>query len=50
MPCPNIRFCFASIDLEHYKKYCMDRENWKNCKYYFKASMPPAHWEKFFKE
>lgn len=50
MPCPNLKFCYAHVTLEHYKKFCMDKENWKNCKFYFEASMTPAQWKKAFEE
>jgi len=47
MPCPNLEFCPAKIDLEHYQKYCLSEDEWRNCKYYVKYEMTPAQWKKY---
>ena len=50
MTCPNIDFCPAKVDFQHYQLYCLSEDKWQECKYYVKYEMTPAQWKKYVGE
>ncbi|MHA1828797.1 MAG: hypothetical protein ACTSX6_09155 [Candidatus Heimdallarchaeaceae archaeon] len=50
MPCPNLEFCPAKIDFQHYQEYCLSDDEWRRCKYYAKYELTPAQWKKYVGE